>query len=304
MAIVKSITYEDAETRGKLRAWKKKLVADYVILDGAYRSFLTKDREIIRDMVLRSRKGRERAFEKIKRALGPGVRLEYVDLDGKESAMATFSILKPRDAVLKPSPPHLLAPSMLQDCVTVNYFHVGFLPGFLDGVERIGAAEGLWTLEVPDHALGRAVERSRYLHPGALIYEAHANLLRLPASVLYENGALVDSNSKGALLKAGAGYFVTHVHVAPDVSSGGELCVHVRVKTWLDESMLGDDQIPLRGESGEGERIGDGWLLPFPLRAILPDKDGSIRCFGWKLNRKEKDSDPRRQAENSTPRSD
>ena len=61
--------------------------------------------------------------------------------------------------------------SLLQDCVAVNYI----LAGCIDNIIRV--SEGMWTLEVPDHALGRAVERSRLLHPGDLIREAHQNLL-------------------------------------------------------------------------------------------------------------------------------
>ena len=45
--------------------------------------------------------------------------------------------------------------SLTQDCVSVNYSYVGVRDGL------IYTGEGLWTLEVPDHALGRAVKRSR-----------------------------------------------------------------------------------------------------------------------------------------------
>jgi hypothetical protein len=66
----------------------------------------------------------------------------------------------------------------------------------------MGAGEGLWTLEVPDHALGRAVERSGALHPGVIIREAHLNLLALPQSVAASTS---DESASGVLIKAGPG---------------------------------------------------------------------------------------------------
>jgi hypothetical protein len=157
-------------------------------------------------MVRCGRVGRQRAFEKINRALGLGVRLEAKHLDGK-AARAVWSIYKPGGAVICDTDAH---PALLQDCVTVNYIVAGA------GQRGIGIYDGKWTLEVPDHALGRAVERSGMLHPGAIIREAHVNLLELPATVMVDRPNFRDTKAPGLYVKAGPGCFVGHIIVCCD----------------------------------------------------------------------------------------
>jgi hypothetical protein len=67
--------------------------------------------------------------------------------------------------------------------------------------EGIGICRGLWTLEVPDHALGRAVERSRLPDPGSIIREAHENLLELPANVIVDRPNFFDCEAPGLYVK-------------------------------------------------------------------------------------------------------
>jgi hypothetical protein len=257
--IRQSITYGDAETRGKLRAWKKKLATDYAIFDSAWRQL----QPHVKDLVLRgSYKGRARAFEKIRAVLGPGVTLEHSELGGKHSH-AIFSIFKPRDSVIYDNEKEDLKPTYLQDCVTVNYFVAGYIPRF-DEDPMVGVVEGLWTLEVPDHALGRAVERSRLIHPGTLIREAHLNLLALPNAVLGQK-VFFDKESRGVYIKAGAGAFAGHLFISPDKSINFKFSVHVRVSTWLSADQLGADQIILSEKGKPGDRLGDGWLRPNPF---------------------------------------
>ena len=82
------------------------------------------------------------------------------------------------------------------------------------------AAEGLWTLEVPDHALGRAVERSGFLHPETIIRNAHRNLLDMPnAALLSSDGS---TRFKTPYIKAGLGCFVGEFFVGEDASIGGQ----------------------------------------------------------------------------------
>lgn len=92
--------------------------------------------------------------------------------------------------------------SLTQDCVSVNYSYVGVRDGL------IYTGEGLWTLEVPDHALGRAVKRSRLLTPETIIREAHRNVLGAPLKGARRNG----------YIKAGAGCFAVELIGGKDVS--------------------------------------------------------------------------------------
>jgi hypothetical protein len=255
-----SVSYGDAETRGRLRQWKKKLAQNYGIFDNAFKQLQGgKLSSLAVDMVKCSRSGRKQAFEKINKLLGPGITLEEVNLGRGNRSLAIWSILKPRDSVAMGALsdlPESERQSLLQDCVTVNYVLVG--------TSAVLVSEGLWTLEVPDHALGRAVERSRFLHPGTLIREAHLNLLGLPATILNQKN-FTDHKSSGMYIKAGLGCFAGHFHLSEDVSIGNQHSAHVRVKTWLDENQLSERQIILSEKGEEGQRLGDSWLRPRPL---------------------------------------
>jgi hypothetical protein len=171
------MVYGNAEVRGRLRVWKKQLAQHYAQFNVGYKSLQDgKLKSLPQDLVKCTRGGRARALAAIRRAIGPGATLEATYLNGR---LALFLILKPRSSVIceiRPDASERERASLLQDCVTINYFLVGKIPGALE------LAEGLWTLEVPDHALGRAVERSRYLDPGVIIREAHLNLLELPTT--------------------------------------------------------------------------------------------------------------------------
>lgn len=57
--------------------------------------------------------------------------------------------------------------------------------------------------------------------------------------------------------------------------------VHVRVATWLDEDQLHADQIPLHEKGKPGDRLGDGWLQPKPLRKIVETEPGILNVFSW-----------------------
>jgi hypothetical protein len=277
--IKQSVTYGDAETRGRLRQWKKKLAQNYDILENACERLSPngKPAPLIVDMVKCSRSGRKAAFEKINKALGPGVTLESVSLGKNNRSLAIWSTLKPRDAVTRTLSDDFSErerASLSQNCVTVNYIVIGCIAG------AIQLAEGLWTIEVPDHALGRAVERSRLLHPGVLIREAHLNLLDLPATVL-ERADFTDDESCGAYIKAGSGCFAGHFRIARDVSDNNQYCTSVRVKTWLDKDLLTERQIVLSEKAEAGKRLGDGWLLPHPLHNIERVGPNEMQVRAW-----------------------
>jgi hypothetical protein len=249
---VTKVTYRDAQTRGRMRLWKRALARDYQTFDRAYRSPIVL--AMVADFAKRSSaKGRRRAFDKIHRSYGPGVTLEGLRLDGNHP-LAVWSILKPRDAVTVDAP---IESGKAQNCVTVNYVVAGML-----GNPRADCGEGLWTLEVPDHAIGRAI--SAGMQPSAIITEAHHNLLQLAATAIAPDGS--GNCEHRFLVKAGSGGFICHIAIGEDISLNGDFCAHVRADTWITEGMLHSDQTLLVGNGKPGERLGDSYLLPAPFR--------------------------------------
>jgi hypothetical protein len=269
MTIIAETAYGDAETRGKVRAWKQKLARDFAIFDSAYHRLGGGDlRKLPMDLVLCSCSGRQRAFEKINKLLGPGATLEAKHLNGKS---VLWSIYKPSNGIILNDDP-----SFTQNCVAINYIIAGEMPNHMGGI-----VIGLWTLEVPDHALGRAVERSRFLHPGAIIREAHQNLLELPSNIISERPNFVDHSLPGVYIKAGPGCFVGHLIMAKAASSSDPMLnIHARVKTWLSNDQLHENQIGLNDKGEPGKRLGDGWLLPHPYKQIDEDEDYFL-VSGW-----------------------
>jgi hypothetical protein len=240
-----TITYGDAETRGKLRHWKRRLGEHY---DAFERVFRKPDRvQIVADMVRGSTSTRRKAFDKLHAGWGKAAFLEGVTLE-RNKALAIWSYLKPRNSVFVKAGDTVTdaeRASLTQDCVCVNYI--------VAGTHRCELADGLWTLEVPDHALGRAVERSQFLTPEAIIREAHVNLLALP----------MERMNDIHYIKAGPGCFAGALMVAKEVTY--TISTHVRVNTWLASEMMGDDQKPIVEVGEPGKRLGDTVLLPRPL---------------------------------------
>jgi hypothetical protein len=300
-------TYANAEIRGRLRLWKEQLARQYRTFDSAYRDkdgLKARLHPIVADFVNRSSpQGRRRAFVKLARAFGPAVTLEGLRLDGAYP-MAVWSILKPRESVTAGAPAES---GLAQDCVTVNCLLAGRLPN-VDGpgIPGPATADGLWSLEIPDHALGRAIERSGGRLPDAIIAEAHHNVLRLRQDqlthtmltvrpVASSDGVLVRLGGE-FLVRAGDGGFICELILGPDGSSddppaplsafaNSELTIYARANTWISEDMLRPGQVLLVDEGAPGQRLGEGWLLPRSLRSlsVTHDAEGrmSIVCHSW-----------------------
>lgn len=260
------ITYADAEVRGRLRQWKTALAANYRRLDRLFStSALVAD---VTELCARSSStGRQRAFAKVaKRIVATGATLEGVRLDGR-APCAVWSILKPRDSVaVDPDDP-----ADAQNCVTVNHIFTGNL----DGVPH--QADGLWTLEIPDHALGRLLHRSGAVDPASSIAAAHHAALRVRASDVFPN--LKVDRGFSFLIPAGPGAFVCSIAHGPDVSIGLGMEVHVRAHTWLATDMLHDDQTPLIDDGAPGDRLGESWLMPAPLKRIIKAPNGEAQVM-------------------------
>ena len=259
-----------AEARGKLRAWKEHTQARFEAIDRA-RLNLFKE-EHIPNMVLRSSiKGRARAFDKIRERFSAAT-LEGVRLDGA-NPIAVWAVLKPRAPVVidAEAPPHLL-----QSCVVVEYLVAGALP-----TAAAGVAAGLWSLEIPDHALGRLLDRSpRELDLGAVLMHAHHAALRARLDDTEIRAAL--ASRRAFLLPAGAGAFRCEFRCGADVSQGEAISAHLFAHTWLHQDQLFSDQQLVRlDEALPGERLGDGLLLPVPLRRLIAEGDNTVRIHRW-----------------------
>lgn len=260
------VCYGDAERRGQVRQWKQTLVNNYIAFDRAVCALSTDDCrpvKMVSDMIKCTRSGRVRAFNAIHKSFGDTVCLEGVTHGKNNRALALWSILKPRDGGVMqindaaPSAARLTRgerASFAQDCVTVDYVYIGCQDNLIlvDG--------GFWTLEVPDHALGRAVGAGPL---DELVYEAHATLLGLPDTVLKLPNAF-NPRKPGLYIKAGDGCFAGHFLIGKDPE--GELMASFRVRTWLPREMLGADQVILSEKGAHGSRLYDGILRPAPMR--------------------------------------
>ena len=268
----------DAETRGKLRLWKAGLATRYAYLDRLV-SNNTLDDDASAIALRGSITGRQRAFDRIRRAILPsGAILEGLRLHGKHP-IAAWSILRPRVGVaVDPDDP-----SYDQNCITVNYLLAGRLPGLQ------ALAEGLWSLEIPDHATGRLLQRHTVADPSSLLYAAHHAALRLrQTDVAPSNKA---DRTFRFLIPAGPGAFSCSLIAASDRSLGYQMGTHIRAFTWLNDDQLRDDQTPVIDDGLPGGRLGDGWLLPAPLRAIAVEH-GTANVHVWKPGMPETLSSP------------
>ena len=260
--IVTSVTYDDdAETRGRMRVWKKQLASNCRTFDRAYEKRGKLLLPMIKDFVMKdSLTGKQRALTKVRKELGPGAILEGLRYT-KPDPIAIFSILKPRDSVNMDGPAYLT-----QDCVVVNYIVVGSLPPDRDGDKVLGIAEGFWTLEVPDHAIGRCVQRTRAL-PDKIIREAHLNVLRMNPEQAHIRQQRTDEH-KRFRVRAGEGGFVCSFRVGGEITRH-EYMARVFIHSWLYEGMHeADGQSIQIGNAEPGHRLVDSWLTPAPLRRM------------------------------------
>jgi len=189
--------------------------------------------------------GRQRALMKLRRRFGP--------TDRHLQDRPVWAHLRPRDAVIV----HPQDAGQTQPAVVLEYLTVD---------KNADMETGLWTLEVPDHALLRAAQRCRGIDLRAAIMEAHRELLAARCDPLPKRG-------EDVYVRAGPGAFVGQMIYGQEVKGG--LVVYFRPRTWLHEDQLNGDQRPLTS-GGAGEPWGTGPLLPFPLREITVEGQSMI----------------------------
>jgi hypothetical protein len=106
-------------------------------------------------------------------------------------------------------------------------------------VQRTATFWSQWILEVPDHALGRLLQRSPQADLGDCLTEAAAGFLDAGADPI-RNAAKHDHP---IYLRAGDGAFLTEVISTGD--DDGSVVLYARARTYLSNTMLGASQVPI-----------------------------------------------------------
>jgi hypothetical protein len=259
-----------AAERGKLRQWKRAAAANYQLCDR-----LLHDPEMQRqvdEFAMRgSEAGRRRAFQRVTMLVRRFAHLQEVRFTGR-APLALWAALTPRNAVtVNPA-----TEGQKQDCVAVNYVLVGALAG----PGRGGMiADGLWSVEISDHALLRVLQRDPAADLDAVLLAAHRSALLLSNNIAAEADAAAiagEGRVSGFLAPAGDGVFIYEFGAATDRSNWQGMLA-VRAVTWLHNDQLRDDQRP-EPEGRPGDRLGEGLLLPAPLRRVSLRRTGDERC--------------------------
>jgi hypothetical protein len=252
-----------AAARGALRVWKTQAAARYAGYEAAFLAL--RGAAALYEFVGRgSVKGRHRAFNKLSRRIGSGAVLQGVRLAGA-NPIAVWAVIEPREAVRIES----IDPAFDQDCATVNYMLAG------SGPDGSGLWHGLWTIEVPDHALGRMLQRAPDQDLDAALLAAHRAVLQTRWCATF-----TDPRHR-FLVPAGPGAFMCSMQFGADPSAGLDPIALVHAHTWLGDDQLRDEQEAelagffVDGAGGE-RRLGNYLLLPRPLRQIKA-RPGGLR---------------------------
>jgi hypothetical protein len=206
----------------RLRRFKKDFEPTSVKIRAvlAYESML---RQLVEQCTRRRGMARVRALKDARRAF-PGATVKSVDLNILE-----ISWLAPSLPVIANPKDH----GERQDCTLVCYAVAWPTPPF--GIRLCSA----WSLEVPDHAAGRYLQRAgdNADFESALFEAANHFYAADMTAVKPHVGRQTD-----VYLPAGEGMFVCTVIGA---RSGTKNFLYARAATWIDGTMLRPDQVPL-----------------------------------------------------------
>lgn len=123
------------------------------------------------------------------------------------------------------------------------------------------------------------MERAPSIDPAAAILLAHHTALGLRAcDVIDPDG----HPSTQLLLPAGPGAFRCDARIGADDSLRGAPSLHLFAATWIADDMLGANQVKLEAAGVPGERLGDTWLLPPPLRRGSIDASGRAQVVPFR----------------------
>jgi len=208
-----------AEARRRLRAFKRSIAPAAAKINRAVRDEAMQ--RLLTDYVFKKGIGRARALGKLKKYL-PGATLQAGD-----GGVVTWSWLEPSDPVLISD-----GPSKQQECLVVN-----FGIGGRQSARTAGLLVFL-SLEVPDHALARLLQRSPNADIAAALIEAHEEYLQGDAEAVLE----CMKADREFYLRGGPGVFICEGIAA---TSNGQRYVYARAQTWIGDSMIRPDQQPL-----------------------------------------------------------
>lgn len=232
-----------AEERGRLRAFKREVSSRAARLDAM---FTVRPPEIERAAFAFTSKrgvGRVRALAALKRMIPAHYEAVWGDA-------VIWSSLAVGNAIIQ-NPMDL---GQAQPSVTVGYV---VLLG--DRGRSIQFDSGLWTLEIPDHALVRLFQRRRTANPGDTIWAAHTAIMAAAAPSERAPGP-----GETLLVPTPGGAFAVNLVIGRDATTDDPL-VYFRARTWLSDDMLGEGQVPL---APGVPRLGDTLLVPRPLRTM------------------------------------
>ena len=223
-------------SRGLTRAFKREIAADEELI----KRFTASSRgAALLDAVLRKTNtvGRQRALSALPAVLRwPSLMHKHVIVWPYLSAN-TAVIQTPRDA------------GETQECVTIRYLLASAEPG-----KKITFDTGLWTLEVPDHAMRRFYQRAQAATLRVALREAHDFVLRLHMAPAFAQRLIYVATGTGAFVCEMIGGFTEH----------GDALLYMRARTWLRHDQLGSNQVSVIGEPS----LGAGPFLPSPLRTL------------------------------------
>jgi hypothetical protein len=157
---------------------------------------------------------------------------------------------------------HLLktprTPGEAQDAVFLEFILFHF-PN--NNSNAMSVLSGVWTLEVPDHAMGRLFQRNPGVDGKAALYHAHAALLRTKFTKLPEP-------ERDIYVEAPGGVFAGNIiHGVNDDDKSRQ--TYFRARTFLTTDQLGPGQEPLPpGTPSWGQTM----MLPGPLLAEFRKK--------------------------------
>lgn len=237
------------EAQGKLRMFRRSLATHYAATEGFFRG----TSNIVGDFVYKRGVGRRRVFDRINHSLLKyGSNLDRYQLKGREPH-ATWAILKPREAVTLTNDPRDKQP-----CICVNYLTLGALPA----EDTAGVMEGLWSLEITDHALGRCFQSNPNADMRRIIFATHQAATHLPNDMV---------SRESFRLNAYPHTWIAEVRMGHDLD--GSATIHLMLRTYLHF-----DELSARQESelvSPSDTL-NTLLAPRPFR-IMHDDGNSVR---------------------------
>jgi hypothetical protein len=257
----------DTATRGILRRFRQRLAEREACLERAvHSSGFTADTT---DFVFKGTTGRERALKRLRQRLEPcGAVFQGSGRTGPYPWVLFLTFEAGGPAAKETPTSRRLAPGEHQDCVVACYLAI-----YRDAVDSRVIASGLWSIIIPDHALGRAIQRSRCNDPLPYLLAAHTAALNLPLA-LTAVSELAENPPTQLRIAAGPGHFIGRLQFMR--SEGGRgVNGHLRCETWLADEQVSDRKLAALGaargaaEAKADARYGHLVLLPTPLRELM-----------------------------------